>query len=179
MSFKDFLLEMEDEHLKFVSKYNPKKDYSKETFQPFSSAETKKGLEKLHSLPKAEPNRRWFDTPEEIDTRDIGFVHSQTQPWSTLGAGPRACGIAKIPISKIIAHQSSIKIAGMEAYLNNKRLILPVVKQYIGRDFVSVVTGHTRIAAMVLAGRIPEVVVVFDGDNPPSKRRPTKYYWSQ
>lgn len=177
-SFKQFLLEQEEKSK--YTKYDPKKNYKNETFKPFSSSEIKKGLEALYSLPKAGPDRSWFGTNNEVDCRDIGFIWSKQTKIKNLGWGQgRAFGKAKIPINKIVAMQASIKVEGIEAYLKNKKLNLPVLVQYPGVDEFSVVAGHTRIAAQHLAGRTPEVLLIWNPDEYTGKGRRPTYNWEQ
>lgn len=173
ITFKQFVTE-NDERNRYAT-YNPKKDYKNAKFLPFTTGEIKKAIAKLEKLPRAAPDRRWFDTDNEIDCRDLGFIWSkQTKiPNLTWGMG-RAFGIARIPINKIVAMQSSIRAEGIESYLNNKKLGLPVVVQYPGVDQFSVAHGHTRIAAQHLAGRTPEVLLIWSPDEYNGKgRRPT------
>jgi hypothetical protein len=153
-TYSEYLKEAYEEQVSRVVKNpNEKKSYKNAKYTPLSVSEQKKALETLAKLPRAGSDRNWFNTDNEIDTRDLGFIHSMKAPVRVTMGGGKSHGPALVPYDKIIALQSSVKVEGLEAYIANKKLVMPVVLEYKDKAYYSVLAGHTRIAAQMLAGR--------------------------
>lgn len=170
-----------------VSSPNVKKDYTGEKFEPLSAAERETALAALAAKPRAGDDRAWFDTKDEVDTRELGFIWSKTANAlgiAVQGGGGRAVGVADVPSDRIIATQSSVKAEGLRAYINGARDTAPVLVEYPSGYF-SVAAGHTRIGAQLLAGRKKIRAVIMPAKSREeidaaflSKRKPKPVNWS-
>lgn len=131
---------------------------------PFTAEEREMALWNLHSLPLAEENRRWFGEwdPNQIDTRDIGFIHSMNPSVvnDRVGYG-RAYGVEAIPSNQgIVAHQSSVTIPGVERYIYNTEPFKPPLVYRSPNGNIHALDGHHRLSAQMLAGRDPASLII-------------------